>query len=63
MAKNQKTGCDIVSIPSEQTLRSRLRIIVAEAKRLELLIRTAAELERIEIEAHTPESKEVAHDV
>ncbi|TWU24898.1 hypothetical protein Pla52o_11940 [Novipirellula galeiformis] len=59
MAKNQKTGCDIVSIPSEQTLRSKLRVIVAEAKRLELLISTARELERIELEATTPESTEV----
>ncbi len=39
---------NVIAIPSESILTERLAIIVAEAKRLKLLIRTARELELIE---------------
>ena len=47
--KTKETG--LVAIPSQPILEERLSGIIAEAKRLRLLIRTAKELERIEQDA------------
>ncbi len=40
----------VVDLPSQPILKTRLAAVLAEAKRLRLLIRTAKELERIEID-------------
>lgn len=38
---------NVIAIPSESVLAERLATIIAESKRLKLLIRTARELDRI----------------
>ncbi len=40
---------ELVSIPAEPILRERLARLLSESRRLRLLIRTARELERIEL--------------
>ncbi len=50
--KTRDTG--LVDIPSPPILETQLAKILAEAKRLRLLIRTAKELERIEADHKSP---------
>lgn len=50
--KNRDSG--LVDIPSPPILETQLARILAEAKRLRLLIRTAKELERIEADRTPP---------
>lgn len=51
MAKVECRNGSVVEIPSESILQQRLVKIIAESKRLKLLIRTARDLERIQKES------------
>ena len=51
MVKNSKREGSLVAIPSVPVLQERLAHILAESKRLKLLIRTAKDLERLQSES------------